>query len=84
MVRPGEALADAVLHQAGQRGQDVDGGIDTGLVHIPVQHNLSLGDVAGQVGDGVSDVVVGHSEDGHLGHGPGLALDHARPLVQGG
>ena len=49
-----------------------------------VQHDLALGDVARQVGDGVGDVVVGHGEDGHLGHGPGQPLDHARPLVEGG
>ena len=28
MVRPGIALADAVLHQTGKAGQDVDGRID--------------------------------------------------------
>ena len=84
VVGAGVALADAVFHQTGQAGQHVDGRIDAGLVQIPVQHDLHLGDLAGQVRDGVGDVVVRHGQDGDLGDAAAAALDDARPLVEAG
>ncbi len=43
-----------------------DGRIDALLVQVAVQHDLPLGDIAGQVGDGVCDIVVGHGQNGNL------------------
>ena len=78
------ARADAVLHEAREGGQARDGRIDALLEQLAVEDDLALGDVAGEVGDGVRDVVVGHGEDGDLRDGALGALDLARPLVQGG
>ena len=42
VILTGEAFADAVLHQAGQAGQNADGRINALLVQVAVQHDLSL------------------------------------------
>ena len=83
MVHPGEALADAVLHQTGQAGQHVDGRIDGLPVHLAVQHDLPLGDIPGQVGDGMGNVVVGHGQNGNLRHAARPSGHDARSLVNG-
>ena len=41
--------------------------LNLSVVELPVHVDLSLGDVAGQVGDGVGDVVVGHRQYRDLG-----------------
>ncbi len=84
MILPSHALANGRLHQTRQGGEDVDGRIDLPVVQLTVNVDLALGDVAGQIGDGVSDVVVRHGEDGDLGDGPVPALDAAGALVHGG
>ncbi len=58
VVLPGAILADAVVHQARQGPQHVDGREDPAAMELAGEHDLSLGDVAGQVGDGMGDVVV--------------------------
>ena len=75
------ALADAVLHQAREAGQPGDGRIDAALEELALEHDLPLGDVAGQVGHGVRDVVGRHGEDGHLRDGAFAAVDAAGALV---
>ena len=40
------------------------------VVQLPVDVDLPLSDVASEVGNGVSDVVVGHSQNGDLCDGP--------------
>ena len=82
MVGSGVALADTVLHQTGQRRQYADRRIQTLSLQGAVKDDLSFGDVAGQVGDRVCDVVVGHGEDRDLGNGTGMSLDHAGSFVQ--
>ena len=46
--------------------------------------DLTLGDVSGQVRNGVGDVVAGHGQDGELGDGSLLALDDPCSLVLAG
>ena len=36
------------------------------IVQLTVDINLTLGNVASQIGNGMGDVVVGHSQDGNL------------------
>src|SRR5579883_1469932 len=55
---------DPVVHQAREARQGVDGRVDPLPVERAAQDQLTLRDVAGQVGDGVGDVVVRHGEDG--------------------
>ena len=67
MILPGHSLPNGRLHQSGERGQNVDWGIDLSVVELTVDVDLTLGDVAGQIRDGVSDVIVRHGQDGDLG-----------------
>ena len=84
VILAGHALADGGLHETGQRGKYVDGREDLPVVHLTVDVDLPLGDVAGQVRDGVSDVVVWHRQDGDLSDRPVAALHTACSLVDGG
>ncbi len=49
---------DGFLHETGKRGQDVDWWIDLFVVELPIDENLSLCDVASEIGDGMRDVIV--------------------------
>src|SRR3989454_2656190 len=88
MVRSGLPLLDDVAeggpHKAAQAGEDVDGRVDAFPEEFATEEDLSLGDVARQVGNGVGDVVARHREDGHLGDAAALPFDSARTLVVGG
>src|SRR5450759_868155 len=82
VIGPGLILADALVHQAREARQHVDRREDALAVQASREDDLALGDVPGEVGDRVRDVVVGHGEDRHLGDGALPALDPARALVQ--
>ena len=84
MVGAGEALAHRVLHQPGEGGEAGDRGVDPLALEVPLEHDLPLGDEAGEIGDGVGDVVVGHGQDGELGDRAPPAGDDPGPLVDGG
>ena len=56
MILARVALTDGRLHQTGQRRQDVDRRADTLVVQLSVNEDLTLGDVTGQIGDGMGDV----------------------------
>ena len=76
--------ADARPHEPGQGGQHVDRRERPLPVEFPAQHDLAFGDVAGEVGNRVGDVVVGHREDRQLRHRPVAPADHAGPLEDRG
>jgi hypothetical protein len=61
-------LLNGLLHETRKRGEHVDGRIDLLVVELSVDEDLSLGDVACEIGDGVSDVVV-------LGNGKDTGMD---------
>lgn len=84
VIWSGHTLADSMLHETGQGWQDVDWWVDASPEHVSVDVDLALRDVAGQVGDGMSDVVVGHGQDGQLSDGAFLASDTTGTLVDGG
>lgn len=46
MVLAGVAFADGGFHEAGERGEDVDGGIDAFVVELAVDVDLAFGDIA--------------------------------------
>jgi hypothetical protein len=50
------ALADGRLHETRERGKNVDWRVDTLVMELTVDENLTLGDVTGQIGNRVSDV----------------------------
>ena len=84
MIFPGHALSDGGLHETRQRRQHVHGRVNLPVVQLAVDVDLPLGNVAGQIGDGMGDVVVGHGQDRDLGDRSVPALDASRPLVDGG
>ena len=83
MVLAGLALADTQVHKAAQAGQHVDRRVDRPAVELAREHDLTLGNVAGKVGDRVRDVIVRHGEDRQLRDGALAALDAAGALVDG-
>ena len=70
MIRMRVLAAGAVLHQPRQARQHVDRRIDAAPVEIARQHDLPLGDVAGEVGDRMADVVGRHRQDRELRQRP--------------
>ena len=63
VIRPRPAGAHAEPHEPRERRQHVDGRVDAAPVELAREDDLPLGDVAGEVGDGVGQVVVRHGED---------------------
>ena len=84
MILAGVTFANTVLHQAREAGQHADGRVNALLVQIAVQHNLPLGDITCQVGDGMGDVVVRHGKNRDLRHAAAAPGNDARALVQAG
>ena len=68
MILSGVTLTDTILHQSGQRRQNIDRRINCLAVKLTVQNDLTLGDVSGQVRDRVGDIVVGHGQNRDLGY----------------
>ena len=56
MVFAGIALTNGGLHETGERGEDVDGWVDTTVVEGAVDEDLTFGDVASQVRYGMCDI----------------------------
>ena len=84
VVLAGLADADALVLQTAQGGQHVHRRHDALAVQLAAEDDLALGDVAGQVGDGVGLVVLGHGQDRDHGDRALLALAAAGALVHGG
>ena len=82
MVLPGLAGADPDAHQPREGGKDVDRRVDAAAEEVAREDDLPLGDVAGQVGDRVGDVVVGHGQDRDLGDRAAPPLDPPGALVE--
>ena len=66
VVLPGHALADGGLHETRERRQHVDRRVDLSVVQLTIYVDLALRDVSSQIGDGVSDVIVGHRQNWYL------------------
>mmetsp|Transcript_49833 Transcript_49833/g.112073 ORF Transcript_49833/g.112073 Transcript_49833/m.112073 type:complete len:211 (-) Transcript_49833:874-1506(-) len=81
VVAARHALTDGGLHQTRERWQHVDWRVHLPVVQLPVDVNLTLSDVAGQIRNRVGDIVVGHSEDGKLGDRSRAALHPASALI---
>jgi len=76
-------LLNSLLHESGKGRQHVDGRIDLLVVELSVDEDLSLSDVAGQIGNGMGDIVVGHGENRNLGDGTVSAVHSTGSLVDG-
>ena len=76
------ACSDAILHQTRQRRQHAHRWVNAACVKITIQHDLTLCDIARQIGDRVGDIVVRHGEDRNLRDRAALSLDNARALIE--
>lgn len=56
VIATSELLTNGRLHKTGERWQDVDGWVDTLVVELTVNEDLTLGNVTSKIGDRVSDV----------------------------
>lgn len=81
MVRSCHVLADSVLHETGQGRQYVDWWVDASSEHVSVDIDLTLRDVASQVGNRMGDIIVRHCKNGELCDGTVLAFDTTGSLV---
>mmetsp|Transcript_62504 Transcript_62504/g.167420 ORF Transcript_62504/g.167420 Transcript_62504/m.167420 type:complete len:421 (+) Transcript_62504:365-1627(+) len=84
VVHSRHSLANTRLHQSGQRRQHVDRRVDLPVVQTAVHKHLPLSNVAGQIWDGVGDVIVGHGQDRELSDRPVPSLDPPCTFVDGG
>jgi hypothetical protein len=56
VILTGHALTNGGLHETRERRKDVDRRVDTLVVKLTVNEDLALGNVTGQIGDGVSNI----------------------------
>ena len=66
MIPASHSFSNGRLHQSRQRRQHVDWRVDLSIVKLPVHIDLSLGDVASQVRDGMGDIWEEEEEVGGL------------------
>ena len=66
MVFSGHAFSDSGLHESGETGQHIDGGVDLFVVHLAVDEDLAFRDVPGQIWDRMRDIVVRHGQNRQL------------------
>ena len=81
-MRPGPAPCRISRESERQRGPPA--GRRRAACSVLGQHDLALGDVAGQVGDRVGDVARGHGQHRDDGDRPGRTADPAAPFVERG
>jgi len=84
VVLPRPPFPDAVFHQPGERRQAGNGRIDSLVEKRPLQNDLPFGDVAGQIGNGMGNVVAGHRQDRHLRNGSLAPFQPSGALIDGG
>jgi len=72
------------LHQSGERGEHVNWWVDLPVVKVTINEDLSLGNVTSQIWDGMSDIIIGHCQNGELSNGTIGASDTSGTLVEGG
>jgi len=74
MILTGEHLAvvvdtDGGLHETGQGRQHIDWWVDLAVVKVTINEDLALSDVSSQIRNGVSNIIIGHSQNGQLSNG---------------
>ena len=71
-------------HQPGKGAERVERGVDPANVQLVRQNDLPFGDVAGQVRNGMRDVLAGHRQHRDLGERSLTAIDPAGAFVEAG
>ena len=83
VVGAGFAFADAVVHQAREARLNVDRWVQSGAGEVAGHEDLAFGDVTGQVGDRVGDVIAWHRKNRNLRDRAFFAFDHSGAFVEG-
>jgi len=83
VILAGASLTNSGLHQTRERWQDVDGRVDTSVVQLTINKDLALGNITRQVRNRVSNIVVGHGQDGDLSNGSVTTVHSSCTLVDG-
>lgn len=61
MVFAGMAFADGGFHETGEGWEDVDGWVDTFVVELTVDEDLTFGDIASKIRNGMCNICKGKS-----------------------
>ena len=69
MILTGELLAIIIdtnggLHKTGEGRKYVDWWVDLPVVKLAINKDLALSNVTSQIWDGMSDIIVGHGQNG--------------------
>jgi hypothetical protein len=56
VILSGKLLSNSRLHESGERGQDVDRGVNLLVVELTVDEDLTFCDITSQIGDRVGDI----------------------------
>lgn len=84
MVLSGHALANSRLHETTQRGKHIDGWVNLPIVQLTIHVHLALSNVTSKIRNGVSYIVIWHSENGNLRNGAVATLHTTGTLVDSG
>ena len=84
MISPSLSFARTLVFEARKRRQYVNRRTITAVVKVTRQDNLTFGDVACQIRNGVSDVILRHGENRNLRHRAFLPHQAPRPFIKGG
>lgn len=66
MINSGETLTNSMLHESGERWQDIDRWINLSLMHVSINVDLSFGNISSKIGDRMGDIVIWHGQDRNL------------------
>ena len=80
----GHSVTDSMLHQTGQGWEYVNWWIDSSSVHVSINIDLALSDISSKIWNWMSDIIIGHCEDGELGNGSELSINTTGSLIDGG
>ncbi|KAH3668808.1 hypothetical protein OGAPHI_002563 [Ogataea philodendri] len=84
VVFSGHTISNGTLHQSRQGWQHVDRWIYSSVGQLSVHKDLALGNITGQVGNRVSDIVVRHGQNRNLGDRSVSTFNTTGSLVNGG
>lgn len=67
MILSSHASTDGGLHQSAQRWEHIDWWINSSVVELSVDEDLAFSDIASQIRNRVSDIIIRHGQNRQLG-----------------
>jgi hypothetical protein len=84
MIWSSHTFTDSTLHQSGERGEHIDRWVDTLLMHLSIDIDLTLSDISSKIWNWMGDIVIWHGQNWNLGNRSDLTLDSTSSLIDGG